>query len=65
MSVFFIAEIGINHEGDAEQCARMIDAAAEAGADAICVTAAVGAAPDPEAAAAQLVKVIEDAGGRV
>lgn len=37
----------------------------EAGADAICVTAAVGAAPDPEAAAARLVKVIEDAGGRV
>ena len=37
----------------------------EAGADAICVTAAVGSAPDPEAAAAQLVKVIEDAGGRV
>jgi thiamine-phosphate pyrophosphorylase len=37
----------------------------EAGADAICVTAAVGSAPEPEAAAAQLVKVIEDAGGRV
>jgi thiamine-phosphate diphosphorylase len=36
----------------------------EAGADAICVTAAVGSAPDPEAAAARLVKVIEDAGGR-
>jgi len=36
----------------------------EAGADAICVTAAVGAAPEPEAAAARLVKVIEDAGGR-
>ncbi len=33
--VLLIAEIGINHEGDAEQCARMIDAAAEAGADAI------------------------------
>ncbi|MDA1129296.1 MAG: thiamine phosphate synthase [Chloroflexi bacterium] len=36
----------------------------EAGADAICVTAAVGSAPEPEAAAAQLVKIIEDAGGR-
>jgi thiamine-phosphate diphosphorylase len=36
----------------------------EAGADAICVTAAVGSAREPEAAAAQLVKVIEDAGGR-
>ena len=36
----------------------------EAGVDAICVTAAVGAAPEPEAAAARLVKVIEDAGGR-
>ena len=36
----------------------------EAGADAICVTAAVGSAPEPEAATAQLVKVIEEAGGR-
>ena len=48
---------GIN----AENAAPVI----EAGADAICVTAAVGAAPDPEDAAAQLVKVIENAGGRV
>jgi len=47
---------GIN----AENAAPVI----EAGVDAICVTAAVGAAPDPEAAAAWLVKVIEDAGGR-
>ena len=37
----------------------------EAGADAICVTAAVGSAAEPEAAAAELVKVIENAGGRV
>jgi thiamine-phosphate pyrophosphorylase len=37
----------------------------EAGADAICVTAAVGSAPEPEAAAVRLVKVIEDAGGRI
>tara|TARA_B100000315_G_scaffold251178_1_gene285520 strand:+ start:304 stop:1290 length:987 start_codon:yes stop_codon:yes gene_type:complete len=37
----------------------------EAGADAICVTAAVGAAPDPEAAANQLVEAIRAAGGRV
>ncbi len=37
----------------------------EAGADAICVTAAVGAAPDPEAAATRLVEVIRSAGGRV
>ena len=37
----------------------------EAGAEAICVTAAVGAAPDPEAIGARLVKVIEDGGGRV
>ncbi len=48
---------GIN----AENAAPVI----EAGADAICVTAAVGAAPEPEAAAARLVKVIEDAGGRI
>ncbi len=48
---------GIN----AENAAAVI----EAGADAICVTAAVGAAPEPEAAAARLVKVIEEAGGRV
>jgi len=45
----------------AENAAAVI----EAGADAICVTAAVGAAPEPEAAAARLVKVIEDAGGRI
>ena len=37
----------------------------EAGADAICVTAAVGAARDPEDAAARLVSLIEAAGGRV
>lgn len=36
----------------------------EAGADAICVTAAVGAAPDPEAAASRLVEAIRAAGGR-
>ena len=37
----------------------------EAGADAICVTAAVGMAPDPEAATADLVEAIRQAGGRV
>ena len=36
-----------------------------AGADAVCVTAAVGRAPDPEAAAAALVAAIAAAGGRV
>jgi thiamine-phosphate diphosphorylase len=36
----------------------------QAGADAICVTAAVGSAPDPEAAARRLVQAIRDAGGR-
>lgn len=35
-----------------------------AGADAVCVAAAVGKAPDPEAAAARLVKAITVAGGR-
>ncbi len=37
----------------------------EAGADVICVAAAVGLAPEPEDAAARLVKSIEEAGGRV
>ncbi len=37
----------------------------EAGADAICVTAAVALAPEPEAAAAQMTAAIESAGGRV
>ena len=37
----------------------------EAGADAICVTAAVGSAEDPEAAAAAMTAAIEAAGGRV
>ena len=36
-----------------------------AGADAICVTAAVGRAPNPEAAAAALTNAIRTAGGRV
>lgn len=33
--VLIIAEIGINHEGDAELCARMIEEAVTAGADAV------------------------------
>ena len=33
--VFVIAEIGINHEGDVDVCARLIEAAARAGADAM------------------------------
>lgn len=33
--VYIIAEIGINHEGNAEQCANMIKAFSKAGADAI------------------------------
>ena len=37
----------------------------EAGADAICVTAAVGLAPDPKAAASRLMSAIRAAGGRV
>ena len=37
----------------------------EAGADAICVTAAVGSAPEPEAAATALTEAIRAAGGRV
>ena len=37
----------------------------EAGADAICVTAAVGSATDPEGAANRLVEAIRAAGGRV
>lgn len=36
----------------------------QAGADAVCVTAAVGLAPEPEAAAARLVEAIRNAGGR-
>ena len=36
-----------------------------AGADAVCVTAAVGLAPEPEAAAHRLVAAISQAGGRI
>ena len=36
-----------------------------AGADAVCVTAAVGLAPEPEAAASRLVEAIRQAGGKV
>ena len=37
----------------------------EYGADAVCVTAAVGLAPEPEAAASRLVAAIRQAGGEV
>ena len=37
----------------------------ENGADAVCVTAAVGLAPEPEAAAAEMVEAIRQAGGKV
>ena len=37
----------------------------EAGADAICVTAAVASSADPEAAASAMVKAIRSAGGKV
>lgn len=33
--IFIIAEVGINHEGNVDLCAQMIQAAARAGADAI------------------------------
>lgn len=35
MSVFIIAEIGINHNGSIEICKELIDAASEAGCDAV------------------------------
>ena len=34
-NVLIIAEIGVNHEGDFEKCAEMIEAAASSGADSI------------------------------
>ncbi len=33
--VFVIAEVGVNHQGDPDLCARMIEAAADSGADAV------------------------------
>ena len=35
MSIFIIAEIGINHNGDIELAKKLIDGAADAGADAV------------------------------
>ena len=35
MSIFFIAEIGINHNGDMKICKQLIDLAASAGCDAV------------------------------
>ena len=57
-----IAGAGSNDTAAAMELTRRCS---EAGADAICVTAAVGSAAEPEAAAARLVKVIEEAGGRI
>jgi len=35
MSIFFIAEVGINHNGDMGICKRLIDVAADSGCDAV------------------------------
>ena len=35
MSIFFIAEIGINHNGDINICKQLIDLAVNAGSDAV------------------------------
>ena len=35
MSIFFIAEIGINHNGDMKICKELIDVAVEAGCNAV------------------------------
>ena len=35
MSIYIIAEIGINHNGDIEIAKKLIDAACEAGCDAV------------------------------
>ena len=35
MSIFFIAEIGINHNGDMKICKQLIDLAVTAGCDAV------------------------------
>ena len=35
MSIFIIAEIGINHNGDIELCKKLIDLASEVGCDAV------------------------------
>jgi len=35
MSIFFVAEIGINHNGDMKICKELIDVAADAGCDAV------------------------------
>ena len=45
--------------------AQNVGPVVEAGADAFCVTAAVGLTQEPEAAASRLVQAIKNAGGRV
>ena len=35
MSIFFVAEIGINHNGDLDICKKLIDIAVDNGCDAV------------------------------
>ena len=35
MSIFIVAEVGINHNGDMSICKKLIDIAVNAGADAV------------------------------
>ena len=35
MSIFIVAEIGINHNGDMSICKELIDVAADSGCDAV------------------------------
>jgi len=35
MGIFFVAEVGINHNGDMDICKELIDVAADTGCDAV------------------------------
>ena len=56
MSVFFIAEAGVNHNGEREMALRLIDAAVDAGANVLVAATAIFKHPDGISAGIQTLR---------